>query len=138
MTRNAEDMRAVRQSVRRIVEGFCVSRSVMFAWRLCFSPPGIMLCALQSIYKFTLIFLIILNAVHTSHNVYFSNPSLVLILYYFSLGHSKHSSLVSFLLGEDCQIFQCWKPIIFNCFPLCWLWGHLCDFGTFPNKEVQI
>lgn len=30
MARNAEDMRAVRQSVRRIAEGFCVSRSVVF------------------------------------------------------------------------------------------------------------
>lgn len=90
MVQNTEDVRAVRQSVRRIVEGFCVNRSVVFICigGLCFSPPGMMLYALP-IYRF--IFIIILNVV-TSNNAYFINPSLVLILFYFSLEHSKHIS----------------------------------------------
>ena len=73
----------------RIAEGFFINRSGVF---ICIE--ACVSLAWDDVVvdlAYTHMYLIILNAV-TSNSVYFIGPSLVLILYDFSLGHSKHIS----------------------------------------------
>lgn len=90
-------MRVVRCFVRRMVEGLCIVRFVVFiciGLYVCVfrSLFGMMMCFLL-IYLFIVIFLIILNVV-IFNNVYFIDLFLVLILYDFFLGYFKYILLV--------------------------------------------
>lgn len=111
MAQDTEEVRAARCSVRRMAEGLCIAGSVVFICigsYACVSRllPGMIFCSLL-IYLLIVIFLIILNVV-TSNNVYFIDLSLVLILYDFSLGHSKHISLAygRFFIGGRLSNFS--------------------------------